>query len=209
MKRRATYHHGDLPEALLQAADALIAEKGASGFSLREAARRVGVDPAACYRHFRDKDAILQALARRGFTRLAAWMADAVKGLRAPERMLLALGRAYVDFALTHPSSFRAMFGPTGEDARDSDLLRGAYPDHVSAYERLRACLRAWADARACRIDVEEASVILWSSVHGLAWLLMEGALRPPEGHTPALVDAAVRTVLAGLDATSPGTRAG
>src|SRR5215813_328576 len=62
--KRATYHHGDLREALVAAAEKLVADKGVAGFSLREAARDVGVDPAACYRHFRDKQAIIQELAQ-------------------------------------------------------------------------------------------------------------------------------------------------
>src|SRR5262245_60423634 len=91
--RRSTYHHGDLPEALLSAAESLVAEKGLEGFSLREAARAIGVDPAACYRHFHGKDEVVQALARRGFTRLVRRMERAVGREPNPEGALRALGR--------------------------------------------------------------------------------------------------------------------
>src|SRR5688572_13436483 len=76
---RSTYHHNDLPDALLNAAESLVAKNGPNGFSLREAARMVGVDPAASYRHFKDREAILQAIARRGFTRLRTFMVDGVR----------------------------------------------------------------------------------------------------------------------------------
>jgi len=199
---RPTYHHGDLREALLAAGDALIAEKGVSGFSLREAARRVGVDPAACYRHFRDKDAIFQELARRGFTRLAARMkADLAAIARtSPERSLVALGHAYVGFALEHPSSYRAMFGPTGVDARD-DLLRGAYPEGEGPYDLLKETVRAWAERIERDIDVDDASVALWASVHGIASLLIEGALRPEDEKAQRrILDTTLAAMLAGFE---------
>src|SRR5262245_1806188 len=66
-RRRSRYHHGDLPRALRDAATRLIAERGADGFTLREAARLVGVDHAAAYRHFADKRALLAAIAEDGY----------------------------------------------------------------------------------------------------------------------------------------------
>jgi AcrR family transcriptional regulator len=208
MKPRSTYHHGDLPEALLAAADALIKEKGVEGFSLREAARRVGVDPAASYRHFRDKNAVLQALAQRGFTRLAARMHERLgQAARSPESKLLALGQTYVSFALEEPSAFRSMFGPTGVDSRD-DLLRGTYPADQSPYDLLQMSLREWALAGAHSIDVDEASVSLWAAVHGLACLLIEGALRPGgTAQRERAVEAAIETMLLGLAQGVPTRR--
>lgn len=210
MKARSTYHHGDLPEALLAAADTLIKEKGVEGFSLREAARLIGVDPAASYRHFRDKKAVLQALARRGFTRLAARMHDRLQQTaRPPRSKLLTLGQAYVSFALEEPSAFRAMFGPTGVDSRD-DLLRGTYPADQSPYDLLQMLLREWASEGEHSIDVDEASVSLWAAVHGLAWLLIEGALRPGgTAQRERAVDAVVETMLLGLAQGVPPRRAG
>jgi AcrR family transcriptional regulator len=205
--RRRTYHHGDLPEALLEAAHALVDEQGVSGFSLREAARRVGVDPAACYRHFRDKEAILQALARRGFTRFSAWMAEIVDPHAAPDQAIATLGHGYVAFALAHPSSFRVMFGPTGVDARDT-ALRGDYPEQASVYEILKRSVRGWADLRGIVVDVDAAAVSLWASVHGIACLLMDGALRPvDEKHRDRIIEDATRTLLAGLEERAAADR--
>src|SRR5947209_20105748 len=112
-ERRAErgYHHGNLKEALLQAALGLIAEKGPAGFTFAEAARSAGVSPAAPYRHFRDRDELLADVARRGFEQFAtalerAWDGGKPEPFAAFERV----GKAYLDFARTEPSYYSAMF---------------------------------------------------------------------------------------------------
>src|SRR5271165_1350825 len=94
------YHHGNLKEALLQAALGLIAEKGAAGFTFADAARMAGVSPAAPYRHFRDRDELIASIAQRGFEQFeavltAAWDGGRPDALVALER----LGKAYLEFA--------------------------------------------------------------------------------------------------------------
>src|SRR5207253_7714818 len=74
---RRGYHHGNLREALIRAALELIAAKGPGGFTFAEAARSAGVSPAAPYRHFRDRDALLADVAREGFARFAAMLETA------------------------------------------------------------------------------------------------------------------------------------
>src|SRR2546423_10801996 len=98
----STYHHGDLPAALLRAAGRVLEQKGIGALSLRDAARRAGVSHNAPYRHFADREALLGALAAEGF----ALLAKRLRGQRGPE-----LGMAYVRFALEHPQRFRLMFG--------------------------------------------------------------------------------------------------
>src|SRR4030081_280325 len=92
------YHHGNLKEALLQAALGLIAEKGAAGFTFADAARMAGVSPAAPYRHFRDRDELLSSIAQRGFEQFeavltGAWddgrQAGALSALSEPPRSAL------------------------------------------------------------------------------------------------------------------------
>jgi AcrR family transcriptional regulator len=105
------YHHGNLREALIDAALALIAELGPSGFTFAEAARRAGVSPAAPYRHFRDRDALMAEVARRGFEILEialqkAWNDGRPDVFSAFE----AMGRAYLDFARSEPAYYVAMF---------------------------------------------------------------------------------------------------
>lgn len=109
--QRRTYHHGNLKEVLLEAARKLIEEHGAFGFSLTEAARLAGVSPAAPYRHFRDRDALLAEVARSGFERFAARL-DAAwnNGIPTPLSAFENLGRAYLAFAREDPASYAVMF---------------------------------------------------------------------------------------------------
>src|ERR1700760_4158744 len=112
-QRRAErgYHHGNLKEALLQAALGLIAEKGAAGFPFSDAARMAGVSPAAPYRHFRDRDELLSSIAQRGFEQFesqltAAWVDGRPDTVSAFERV----GKGYLAFAREEPSYYSAMF---------------------------------------------------------------------------------------------------
>src|SRR5216684_913754 len=95
---------GSLRPTLIDAAVTLIARKGPQGFSLREVARRARVSEAAPYWHFADREALLAAVAERGFVALAAAL-EAVRGrIKEPGRRLRELGVAYVRFALAHPA---------------------------------------------------------------------------------------------------------
>jgi AcrR family transcriptional regulator len=173
MPRRARYHHGDLPEALLAAAEQLVAEHGLEAFSLREAARAVGVDPAACYRHFRNRDDVIHALARRGFTRLVRKMERASGHHKDPEETLRALGRAYVAFARERPVDFRIMFGPNGVGARDP-RLRGDY--ERGGIDILTAAVARFLDRPTGSSD--PYVMALWAAVHGVACLTVDDAWR-------------------------------
>src|SRR5256885_14630683 len=102
---RKGYHHGDLKEALIRAALDLIAEKGPWAFTFAEAARVLGVSPAAPYRHFRDRDALMADVARRGFERFSAELARAWdNGRPDPLRAFERLRRAYLDFPRREPA---------------------------------------------------------------------------------------------------------
>ncbi|UPY37281.1 TetR-like C-terminal domain-containing protein [Sediminicoccus sp. KRV36] len=166
------YHHGDLRTALLDAADALLDQGGDGAVSLREAARMAGVSPTAAYRHFADKDALLAALALRGFEAFGAAMAAAVA--RGDVTPYVARGRAYIRFALARPGRFRLMFGPL--------LARsGAHPALLAASRQAFAALQA-------STGEKDAALRGWGMVHGLAHLLLDGAIRE-EGSMEALVD--------------------
>ncbi|KAB0246060.1 TetR/AcrR family transcriptional regulator, partial [Escherichia coli] len=104
-----SYHHGDLPTALVQAALELLEEGGATELSLRAAARRAGVSTAAPYRHFADRDALLSAVAAVGYRDLATQLEAANPSPETPDD-LADIAIAYVNFALQRPGLFRAMF---------------------------------------------------------------------------------------------------
>lgn len=111
VRRRESYHHGDLKRALTSAALSLVAEKGPKGFTLTEAARRAGVSAAAPYRHFADKAELLASVAEQGFRELHAELAAAADRVSDPKERVTELGRAYVRWAIAHPDHYQVMFG--------------------------------------------------------------------------------------------------
>jgi AcrR family transcriptional regulator len=124
---RKSYHHGNLRQALVEATLALIEEKGPLGFTLAEAARAAGVSPAAPYRHFRGREDLIDEVARQGFVMFAdALERAAAAGGPSPLRALFETGRAYLDFARTHPGHYQAMFESGVEIAGTHDLARAA-----------------------------------------------------------------------------------
>ena len=145
--QRDGYHHGDLRNALVASAVRLIEASGTSSFSLREAAREVGVSANAAYRHFDDKSALMTAVAAFGFRQLATQMVGAMasaaggraKGPASVARFK-AVGRAYVEFAVAHPELFRVMFGECGAECRKAEPT-GVAP----ALPSRRTGLRSWA----------------------------------------------------------------
>lgn len=204
---KAAYHHGDLRRALLDAAQDLVAAKGAEGFSLREAARAVGVSPAAAYRHFEDKAALLGALALEGMARLALAMEKAVA--RAPGEpgtpakaaaSFAAIGAAYVDFAVKNPSHFRVMFGPwcdhPAPDALPQESTLGGRDPYQLLVDALDELVRTGAIPAAARPGAEIAA---WSAVHGLASLLVEEALPHTAAERGRAFAVLRRTLLLGL----------
>jgi AcrR family transcriptional regulator len=169
---RRGYHHGNLREALIDAALELIGAKGPAGFTIAEAARLAGVSPAAPYRHFRDADALLAEVAVRGYDRFAERLAKAWNGGR-PEivRAFEDLGRAYLAFAREEPAYYAAMF--------DSRLATEAYPGLQAAGDRAFAVLREAADLVASTLPKGRRppslmmALHIWAMAHGIASLFV------------------------------------
>jgi AcrR family transcriptional regulator len=163
------YHHGDLREALVDAGMALLEQRQAEPPGLREVARSVGVSATAVYRHFPDKDALLRAIAARGFARMGEMQLAAGQGLSG-EVAFSAIGVAYVRFALDNPAVFRLMFSrPKPRD------LFGLPQDEASTPLRL---LREHAAAMTPTGLPDEARRVMalqaWALVHGLAVLMLD-----------------------------------
>jgi AcrR family transcriptional regulator len=124
-KERATYHHGDLRNALVRAALDTVSTGSVEQITVREVSRRVGVNHRAVYRHFEDLTALLAAVAEEGYRMLLATLEDALEPLKraGPDRRLEAIGVAYVAFAVDHPAHYRIMFGRRlNEDGRFPQL---------------------------------------------------------------------------------------
>jgi AcrR family transcriptional regulator len=169
------YHHGDLRQALLDAAVQALLEVGPAAVSLRDLARRTGVSHAAPAHHFGDKAGLLTAVATDGFRRLAATLGEAYQATGS----FLEVGVAYVGFAVTHRAHFEVMFRP--------ELYRPDDPDLVRAREAARSLLYPPAAEGANRPDGDDvrAAVAAWSLVHGLATLWLNHNLPPQLGDDP------------------------
>jgi len=174
---------GSLRDTLVDAAVALIARKGPQGFSLREVARRARVSEAAPYWHFADREALLAAVAERGFEEMAKGMMEIWSRETEPEERFRALGIGYVRFALAHPSYLRVMFGSEVPDKAEHPALAAAgdrtFTLLVQAIEECQAAGRVGGG------DPRELAVAAWSIVHGLAALLVDGKLKAHAATAP------------------------
>ena len=209
-RERETYHHGNLREALVGAARALIAERGPAGFTFAEVARSAGVSPAAPYRHFRDRNALIAEVAHRGFDLFTADLARAWNdGRPDPWRALEACGKAYLDFARREPAYYAAMF-ETGFALEEDGAL-------AAAGDRAFAILSRASEALCERIPAPDrppprmVALHIWAMSHGIASLFVravDGAKRRLPMSPEDLLEAGVLIYLGALGA-QPGDTSG
>ncbi|MGW3411284.1 TetR/AcrR family transcriptional regulator [Streptomyces sp. NPDC000888] len=206
---KSRYHHGDLRNALIEAALELAAEGGPERVVLREAARSVGVSPTAAYRHFSGQLDLLEAVKTRGQLALADSMVQAVRALPADDdpgeaavRRTEAIGRGYVRFAIEHPGLYRTAFCRTTAD--DGDFAGLEIPEErpeFAAFVLLSETLDVLAATGRMRPENRPAAeVAAWSAVHGLSLLILDGPLAHlPADQRDAVVDRTLTTIVAGL----------
>lgn len=183
MKKRTTYHHGDLRNALIQAALELIAEHGVEGFTLRDCAKQAGVSVAAPYRHFEDRDDLLAAVAADCMQRLGDAMDRAVEaaGEVDPLSVFRATGIAYVRFAVEHPAHFRVMYLPQVMARMPAEVGKAL----ASWGEEMTAKLAAaQKDGHLAALPLETIMLAAGAITHGLAHMIVDdvdglGALDP------------------------------
>jgi AcrR family transcriptional regulator len=184
-KRADRYHHGDLRRALLEEALRTIQTHGVEALTLRTVGERLGVSRTALYRHFSDKPALLAAVGREGFRLLRLTLTEACDGAGRGRAGFEAMGRAYVRFAAGHPSHYRVMFGGFIEScAKDAAFIDEA----KSAFQVLVDSLVEQQRAGLVRTDdpVLQARMI-WSMVHGISMLVIDGQLRGHDERGEAL----------------------
>ncbi|MBL9034398.1 MAG: TetR/AcrR family transcriptional regulator [Rhodospirillaceae bacterium] len=204
---RKGYHHGNLREALIRAALHLIGEKGPGGFTFADAARAAGVSSAAPYRHFRDRDALLADVAKRGFELFAAALEKAWNnGQPNPYVAFEAVGRAYLAFARKEPAHYSAMFEAGVAPESDPELQKAsdaAFGVVRRASEALTAHLPA-----AGRPPALMMSLHMWALAHGIASLFAraDAGRRKLPMSPEDLLEAALLVYLRGLGITDrPG----
>ena len=196
--RRRSYHHGNLREALVAAALDLIDQKGPNGFSFAEAARAAGVTPAAPYRHFADREALVTEVARRGFERFAEALERAWNdGQPSPLSAFEALARAYLRFAREDRGYYAAMF--------DSGVPRHADPALSAAADRAFGVLTNATAALVRHLPpdrrppVHMMSYHIWALSHGVAELFGDGRERRAPISAEDLLESGVGIYLRGL----------
>lgn len=200
-RREGGYHHGNLKEALVQAALGLIAQKGPGGFTFAEAARSAGVSPAAPYRHFRDRDELLASIAQQGFEQFEAALTAAWDdGRPDTPTAFQRVGKAYLAFARENPAYYSAMF--------ESGLPLESNPALLVASERAFAIIRAASERLVAmappgvpRPPALMMALHIWSISHGIASLFGRGdAARRKLPMSPEdLLEAGVLIYLKGL----------
>ena len=178
------YHHGDLREALLVAAEALLREGGPAAVTLRACARHAGVSHAAPQHHFKDLADLLAEVAARGFDRLTATLlAGRLVAGQDPEARLIAVSRVYVGFARSDPALFRLMFRTdalNADNAALSTAARQAYATMSDSVALQRGDPMVSADDLKQRLQDSGfmADIVLaWSHMHGFALLVLEGQM--------------------------------
>ncbi len=177
-KRANRYHHGDLSRALLQEALRTIQKDGVPGLTMRGVGAKLGVSRTALYRHFTDKSALLAAVATEGFRTLRLHTQEAWDAHGGGQPGLAAMGEAYVNFAVAHPSHYRVMFGGhVRESGPESDLAR----EGAGAFAVLVNAIISQQQLGLVRPDNPlQLAQYIWATVHGIAMLAIDGQLKQP-----------------------------
>ncbi|WP_050525588.1 TetR/AcrR family transcriptional regulator [Pseudorhodobacter aquimaris] len=198
------YHHGNLRQALVEAALALITEKGPQGFTLSEAAKRAGVTPAAVYRHFAGRDDLIAEAARQGYEIFAALMEFAYdNGRPSALAAFEATGRAYLAFARKYPGHYQAMF--------ESGLTLNAHPELATVAAKAWAVQEAAARQLSHQLPKEKrppvsmVSAHIWALSHGVVELFARGAPGAQSPYPPEdMLEAGIGIYLRGLGLLPP-----
>jgi AcrR family transcriptional regulator len=195
--RRRSYHHGDLRLTLLDVAAAIVREQGAEALTLRAVARAAGVSQTAPYRHFKDRRALVAAVAQEGFERMGAAIGRAVErgpgGLPAFRRGL----SAYIRFAQQHAAEYRIMFGPELANREDLPELAASA---LGAFGILRdGIVRLQQSGAIGPGDAELMAITAWATLHGMAMLLLDGQTHAIGRTSDELIAAATELLITGM----------
>lgn len=197
------YHHGNLRQALVDAALFLIAEKGPQGFTLSEAAKAADVTPAAVYRHFAGRDDLMAEVARQGYEIFAALMEFADNdGQPTALAAFEATGRAYLAFARKYPGHYQAMF--------ESGLSPANHPDLAAVSAKARQVLERAAERLSLALPADKRppatmfSAHVWALSHGIVELFLRAGTAATPYRPEDLLEAGIGIYLRGLGLIAP-----
>lgn len=202
---RRPYHHGDLHRSLVDAAEQLLEERGASGVSLREVCQCAGVSHAAPYRHFRDKAALMEAVAQAGFEQLGQmtrWARE--RNPNDPVGQLRDAGVAYVLWATDNPERTRLMFGGM---MKSDDIDESLHQTAEAAYDEIYQIIdEGRRTGIFCGPSTDAIVLSCWAAVHGLTMLILgSGKLSPgTKDEIRSLAGSVCDTILDGIRAETP-----
>lgn len=171
IRRKDSYHHGDLREVLVRATRQLVIERGAENFTLADACRIAGVSTAAPYRHFRDKQEILEEIVAQGFDELRERSQKAIESKgRGTLEGLIAMGQAYIAFAVEETAIFRLMFG------QNPQIKKAEHVDDTGreCFGHVINAVAEYCSASGNPGDAKQIALELWTFVHGAASLLID-----------------------------------
>src|SRR5215475_14602907 len=179
------YHHGDLRRALLDEALRTIQTDGVEHLTLRTVGERLGVSRSALYRHFADKQSLLATVGKEGFRKLRQTIAEAWEQNGRGRAGFQAMGKAYIQFAVAHPSHYRVMFGGFIESAAKDDHF---VAEAKAAFQVLVDALIEQQNAGGIRRDdAVQMARFVWAVVHGTAMLIIDAQV-PEAAQREALV---------------------
>jgi AcrR family transcriptional regulator len=202
MAERATYHHGNLREALISCGRQILQGQGTQGLTLRSVTRAAGVSPGAPRHEFGDLNGLLSAIAVDGLAELVELRKQAVKKVRDPAGRLKAVMRVYVDFAIDKPGLFWVMIGPVITDRHlRPEVAQAAQGSYLILEKYVDEYLTSLGLADACSAELVQCA---WSAVHGVS-MLFSGRPHGPSVAAPMQFahwrDAVIEFTLAGLEA--------
>lgn len=195
---KENYHHGDLRNALIQTAIALLPKYGVAGLSMRAVAKAAGVSHAAPYRHFRDKTDLLESVAISGYYRLEeACQAAQRRNRDRPQQQLFEAGMGYLSLVVEHPEMAHLMFsGMLSQEIGDKALSQAIAEGSLAKIIENGKRLGIYADK-----DTEDLILTAHACIHGIAMLILGGLIKPPNSkrQLKALAERIYDTLLLGL----------
>ena len=196
----SSYHHGNLHDALIIAAAELIEKNGSLDFAMIDAARRAGVSSAAPYRHFKDREALLEAVCHVAFMALSE-TAEATTAEFPPgsEECIIGLGKTYIHFVTSHPTFYDLMWGESGVRAMESEQINL----ENSGFYVLVDAVQRWCDTSGIEgKNPVDLATKLWAMAHGLSALALNGHIEKfmPSVDVYSLLESTTHTFLGGLE---------